>query len=135
MNQEQSQALGALLRQKRKELGYSTYQLAEAAHVDQSVVVRFEQGKFAAPRADKLARFAQLLGLSLSDVYAHAGYLVPNDLPNFDLYVSRKYPDLPSEARATLGQLFDELMNHHGLSSVLPVSTEEMADGAVGGAT
>jgi transcriptional regulator with XRE-family HTH domain len=55
MNQEQSQALGALIRARRLELGYTTYQLGAAAGVQNSTVVRIEQGKFAAPRPDKLA--------------------------------------------------------------------------------
>ena len=134
MNQEQSQALGALLRQKRQELGYSTYQLAKAAGVDQSVVVRFEQGKFAAPRPDKLARFAQLLGLSLADVYARAGYLVPDELPSFSAYLSAKYPELPETATAELRALFEELTTRHGVLAEAPIPpTEEMIDEVAGG--
>jgi transcriptional regulator with XRE-family HTH domain len=134
MNQRQSEALGALLRQKRKELGYSTYQLAKAAHVDQSVVVRFEQGKFAAPRPDKLARFAQLLGMSLADVYARAGYVVPHDLPSFQEYLLAKYGDLPRSALATLSRCFEEVSTQFAaqIEEVLP-NTEELANDAVGG--
>jgi len=133
MNQEESQALGALLRQKRQELGYSTYQLAKAAGVDQSVVVRFEQGKFAAPRPDKLARFAEALGLSLADVYARAGYLVPNELPSFSAYLSAKYPELPVTAAAGLNELFTELTTRHGVLTEPPIyATEELLDEATG---
>jgi transcriptional regulator with XRE-family HTH domain len=134
MNQRQSQALGALLRQKRKELGYSTYQLAKAAHVDQSVVVRFEQGKFAAPRPDKLARFAQLLGLSLADVYARAGYVVPDDLPNFREYLLAKYGDLPKSALDALYRCFEDASAQRAIEieEVFP-NTQELTDDAVGG--
>ena len=133
MNHEESQALGALLRSKRQDLGYSTYQLAKAAGVDQSVVVRFEQGKFAAPRPDKLARFAEALGLSLADVYARAGYLVPDELPSFSAYLSAKYPELPSSAAAELNELFTELTTRHGVLTKPPISaTEELLDEATG---
>jgi transcriptional regulator with XRE-family HTH domain len=134
MNQEQSRALGALLRQKRQELGYSMTQLAHAAGVPDSTVLRFERGEFAAPRPDKLARFASLLGIGLADLYAKAGYLVPDELPSFDFYLSAKYPDLPDEATTELVHRFDQLMADHGLTSIAPIHTEELpADDAVGG--
>lgn len=69
MNQEQAKALGALIRQRRLELGYTTYQLGEAAGVPNSTVVRIEQGKFKAPRPDKLASFAQFLGMTLAELF------------------------------------------------------------------
>ncbi len=129
MNPEQSKALGELFRQKRKELGYSVYQVADAAGVRSSTVVRFEQGKFAAPRPDKLARFASLLGIPLADVYARAGYLVPKELPSFESYLKTKYQDLPATAVIELKKLFEELSARHGLDNnqAVPI-TEEAGD-------
>jgi transcriptional regulator with XRE-family HTH domain len=102
VKQDQAKALGKLLKDKRLALGYSTYQLAEAASVTESTVVRLEQGRFRAPRPDKLARFAEALGISLADLYAKAGYIVPADLPSFDAYLNAKYPGLPAKAIAEL---------------------------------
>ena len=102
MNESQAQALGAMLRARRKELGYSTYQLAEAAGVRNSTVVRIELGRFAAPSPEKLARFAEELEMSLGEVYAKAGYIVPDDLPDFDTYLSKKYPELTKSERRHL---------------------------------
>ena len=133
MNQEQSKSLGELLRQKRKELGYTTYQLADAAGVRNSTVVRFEQGKFAAPRPDKLARFASLLELPLADVYARAGYLVPDELPTFEPYLKTKYQDLPATAIGELNQLFKELAVRYGLGIDQAILvTEETSDDGIG---
>jgi len=115
VDQNRSVALGALLRQRREDLGYSKTQLARAAGVRDSTVLRFEQGKFAAPRPDKLARFAKLLGLSLADLFAWAGYLVPDELPTFSAYLSTKYPDLSDTAVAELLGHFEELITRHGL--------------------
>lgn len=136
MNQEQSKALGELLRQKRKELGFTTYQLANAAGVRNSTVVRFEQGKFAAPRPDKLARFASLLGLPLADVYARAGYLVPEELPTFESYLKTKYQNLPTIAIAELKKLFEDLITRHGIEiNQAVLATEETGDDGAGNKT
>jgi len=136
MNREQSKALGGILRGKRQALGYSTYQLAEAAGVQQSTVVRIERGEFAAPRPDKLARFADLLGLSLADVFAVAGYLVPGELPHFEAYLAAKYPCLPVVAIAELRHRFDEILAHHDLSIEyrLPLAKEPIGENSGGAA-
>jgi transcriptional regulator with XRE-family HTH domain len=94
MNEKQAEVLGGLLRAKRQELGYSTYQLAEAAGVNNSTVVRIELGRFAAPSPDKLAKFAKALGMNLGEIFVKAGYVVPDELPDLDAYLSTKYPDL-----------------------------------------
>src|SRR3974390_1094499 len=91
--QPQSEALGALLRSRREELGYSKNRLAKAAGVPDSTVLRFESGEFAAPKPDQLARFAQLLGISLADLFAEAGYVVPDELPSMPSYLRAKYPE------------------------------------------
>ena len=129
MNQGQSKALGDLLREKRKLLGYTTYQLADAAGVRNSTVVRFEQGKFQAPRPDKLAKFARLLDIPLADVYARAGYIVPEELPTFEPYLKTKYQDLPTTAIAELKKLFEELLVRHSVLTKTPIpATEEVLD-------
>ena len=109
MNESQAQALGAMLRARRKELGYSTYQLAEAAGVRNSTVVRIELGRFAAPSPEKLGKFAEELDMSLGEVYAKAGYIVPGDLPDFDTYLSKKYPELSKTARRRMLKTLDQI--------------------------
>lgn len=130
MNQEQSKVLGALLRQRRMELGFSMTQLAQAAGVRDSTVLRIERGEFAAPRPDKLARFAGLLDISLADLYAKAGYLVPDELPGFDSYLSAKFPGLSAGARAELTGHFDHLMADHYPVPLQPTSAREQSDDA-----
>jgi transcriptional regulator with XRE-family HTH domain len=115
VSDDQAKALGKLLRDRRKELGYSTYDVAEAAGVNESTVVRFEQGRFVAPRPNKLVRFAQALGISLADLYAKAGYLLPKDLPTFGTYLQIKYPRLPKKAVIELTRHFKRLMTAHKL--------------------
>jgi len=107
-------------------MGYSKNRLAKAAGVPDSTVLRFESGEFAAPRPDKLARFAQLLGLSLADVFAEAGYIVPDELPSFASYLPTKYPALPMEAVRELLEHFEELIARLGLVIDQPLPAMEM---------
>lgn len=110
MNQQQARVLGNLLRAKRKELGFSTYQLAAAAGVNSSTVVRIELGKFAAPGPDKLAKFATALKMNLAEVYAKAGYIVPDDLPEIESYLQVKYPSLTGVKRRALAMSLNEAL-------------------------
>lgn len=111
MNEKQARALGGLLRAKRQELGYSTYELANAAGVNSSTVVRIELGRFTAPSPGKLAKFAEALGLSLGEIYAKAGYIVPNDLPELETYLRIKYPTLTGVKRRALTVSLNEALN------------------------
>lgn len=132
MNQEQSKVLGALLRQKRMEMGYSMTQLAQAAGVRDSTVLRFERGEFASPSPGKLARFAAELRIDLADLFAKAGYLVPDELPGFDSYLSAKYPGLSNEAKAELGRHFDELLTSSNVEFAQPSPIQESPDASAG---
>ena len=110
MNQHQARVLGNLLRANRKKLGFSTYQLAAAAGVDISTVVRIELGQFAAPGPDKLAKFATALKMSLAEIYAKAGYIVPDDLPEIESYLQTKYPSLTGVKRRALVESLNQAL-------------------------
>jgi transcriptional regulator with XRE-family HTH domain len=97
MKPEQASQLGRLLKAKREEHGLSTHRLAAAAAMDQATIVRFEAGSIGAPRPDKLARIAEVLGLSSSDVFALAGYMAPTELPALRPYLSARYHGLLAE--------------------------------------
>lgn len=113
MDKEQGARLGALLRERRLAVGLSTYELGERVHCKNSTIVRLEQGAFAAPSPDKLARIAEALGMTLADIYTHAGYVIPEDLPSFHAYLPTRYRDLPTEAIRELTELFDQLVARH----------------------
>lgn len=125
MDDEQAKALGDLLRHRREELGLSTRQLGERAGLDGVTVLRFEQGAFAAPRPDKLARVADVLGLSLADVYALADYAVPADLPNLRPYLRTKYRDLPPEDAEKIEAYAARLAKKHGITLAGPAPGED----------
>ena len=125
MDDKQAKSLGDLLRQKREALGLSTRQLGDIAGLDGTTVLRFEEGAFAAPRPDKLARVAEALGLSLADVYAMADYAVPADLPNFRPYLRTKYRTMPSEDLEKIEAYAERLARKHGIDLAGPEPGED----------
>lgn len=115
MDKDQAKAFGEFVRKRRHELGLSTHELGKIVGTRNSTIMRLEQGAFAAPRPDKLARIAEALHLTLADVYTWAGYLVPNDLPGFHAYLPARYRQLPQTAVEELTQLFNDLVARHQL--------------------
>lgn len=113
MDKEQAVELGALIRQRRHALGISTHELGDRVGTRNSTIIRIEQGAFAAPSPDKLARIAEVLGISLADMFSHAGYAVPSELPGFHAYLPARYRELPEEAIHELTELFETLIKRH----------------------
>jgi transcriptional regulator with XRE-family HTH domain len=107
--------LGSLLRQKREAAGLSTRSLGSKAGVDDSTIVRLEQGLRGNPRPDILTKLAKALHLNLADVFALAGYAVPQELPNLPIYLRTKYRHLPQPARDELVTYMRHLYNRYGL--------------------
>ena len=111
---EQAARLGQLIRSRREQAGMTIRDLAEDAEMNFATVSRIEQGKFATPRHDKLARIAQALGLNTADVFALADYTLPADLPSFQPYLRSKYRDMPAAAVDELTAVFQRITKKHG---------------------
>lgn len=125
MDDEQAKNLGKVLRARREMLGLSLRQMGKLAKMPDVTVLRFEQGVFAAPAPDKLARLAAALGLTLADVYALADYAVPNDLPSFTPYLRTKYRDLPNEDIVAIERYAANLARKHGVNLSGPAPGED----------
>ena len=134
MNQNQAKSLGQLLRRRRQEMRLSKRQLAALTYMRDSTIVRLEQGLFTAPSPAKLAQLAVALRLPIADLFALAGYLVPDELPSFDAYLQAKYPALPRSAVVELLNHFKKLQVRHGLHLDLPTSDTERLDNDHAGA-
>jgi transcriptional regulator with XRE-family HTH domain len=124
---KQAKELGRQLRARREELGLSLRQLEKLTDVDNGTIARIEQGAFAAPAPDKLARIAEGLGLSLADVFGLAEYAVPSDLPSFQPYLRSKYRDMPRGAVDDLNKAFARIVRKHGYDPEGPQSGEDEA--------
>ena len=114
MEPEQAAELGRLIRDRRSELGLSVRQLAEQAEMNFATLSRIEQGQFAAPGPDKLARIAEALRISTADLFVLAGYTGPGDLPGFQPYLRGKYRDMPAAAVDELNKAFERIARKHG---------------------
>ena len=113
MSPEQAEQLGVYLRSKREELGLSVRGLARQAELDNSTVLRLEQGKFLAPGPDKLRRIADVLGLPVNDIFVMADYVVPDELPSPARYFRAKYPRLPQVAVDEMERHLSDLIREH----------------------
>jgi transcriptional regulator with XRE-family HTH domain len=125
VDDKQAKRLGSYLRRQRTAMGLSTRQLAELARIDDSTVVRFEQGAYASPAPDKLARIAEALDLPLADVFAHAHYALPRDLPNLPAYLRVKYRHLPPSALVELDRYLKRLGRKYGIDTDGPAPGED----------
>lgn len=125
MDKKQAKRLGALLRQRREAMGLSSRMVGKITGVDPVTIQRFELGTIAVPSPDKLARIAEALGLTLADVYAHAGYAVPTELPTFTPYLRAKYRGLPSEDVEAIERYAQRLAKKHGVSLSGPAPGED----------
>jgi transcriptional regulator with XRE-family HTH domain len=125
MDQDQARRLGEWLRQRREDAGLSAREVAKRAGTTSGTVTRIEQGFIVAPDPRKLSRIAEVLGLSLADVYAMADYAVPGDLPSFQPYLRRKYRDMPAEAIGDLEKAFHRIIKQHGYDPNGPAAGED----------
>lgn len=103
----------------------STRQLSAIAGVNDATIVRIEQGQFAAPSPEKLARLTEALGLKLADVFARAEYVAPSELPSFAPYLRSKYRDLPTGAVDELERFLQRLAKRHGIALEGPAPGED----------
>lgn len=92
-----------------------------------ATVARIEQGQFAAPGPDKLARIAEALGLNAADLFGLADYTVPDELPSFRPHLRSKYRDLPEGALDDLNKAFDRIIKRHGYQPDGPKHAEDEA--------
>jgi hypothetical protein len=75
------------------------------------------------PELDPAVRHlgARALTFAISGAPAAAARLVPDQLPDFEAYLSAKYPGLPPAAAADLVRHFHDLTEHHATDRRPPV--------------
>jgi transcriptional regulator with XRE-family HTH domain len=104
--------LGAALREAREFKAVSQRQLGKLSGVDYSSISRMERGEFAAPDPLKLQKLARALDVEVEGLYALAGYLMPEGLPELVPYMRAKY-DLPHEAAEEFERYFARLKKRY----------------------
>ncbi len=115
-----NQTLGDYIKSRRLSAGLSLAGAAEASDLDPSYWNKLENGHYQNPAPQHLSTIAQVLGVSVEDLYGLAGYDIPERLPSFQPYLRAKY-DLPPEAVADLERYFELLRNYYGVPKDQPV--------------
>lgn len=104
--------LGKYLRKAREAKGLSLRELGQASGLDYSFIARLEKGEFASPGPEKLQKLSRALEIDIEDIYALAGYTVPEGLPAFAPYLRAKY-DLPETAVGEIERYFGRLQRRY----------------------
>jgi transcriptional regulator with XRE-family HTH domain len=125
MDPDKAVRFGKYIKQQRQAKGLSSRALARAIGVNDATIVRIEQGAIEAPRPNLLSAIARELDLPLSDVFAYADYVVPQELPSFTPYLRAKYGELPPEAVEQLERSFAKLAKKYGADARGPVQGED----------
>lgn len=100
--------LSAALRAHRSRAGMTVRQLAQKSGLTSSTLSRLETGQIETPRPEHLQRLARALDVDIEDLYAVAGYLMPEGLPELRPYLRAKY-GLPDQAARQLDEYFQAL--------------------------
>lgn len=91
------QRIGKYIREHREARHLSARKLGQLAELDNSYIIKLEEGAFQAPGPDRLAKIAQALETPVADIYAVAGYTPAHDLPTLMPYLLAKYGELPGK--------------------------------------
>jgi transcriptional regulator with XRE-family HTH domain len=104
-----------VLRTAREANGLSIRRLAERAGIHHAGLARIELGE-QRPTPDTLLALAQALELDESDLFALAGYRLPDRLPSFPAYLRAKYR-MSDEAATQLNEFFGFIQGKYGIEN------------------
>jgi transcriptional regulator with XRE-family HTH domain len=118
--------LGQVIRQAREAKGLSTRKLAEAIGTTHSYIHKLEAGWFGSISPENIQSLAKALEVDPQDLFALAGYKVPEGLPTLVPYMRTKYgEDLPDEAIEELQSYFGYLRAKYGSGGGRPIGDED----------
>ncbi len=126
-NSSNVKKLGQIVRNARRERGLQLRELAKQIDMSHTSVMRLEQGHFQRPTPDFLRRLARALDLPLSDLYHLAGLTLPEDLPDFGVYLRTRH-GLPAPAVEELTGYFEYVRDKYGLERSGPDPGEDEED-------
>ena len=113
MAESKAKELGQFIQRQREAKGLSIRGLARETGLPPATVYRIEQGEFEQPAPEKLQRLARALEADVEDLYALAGYMMPEGLPDFAPYLRAKFA-LPDRAVNELDAYFRLLQEKYG---------------------
>jgi transcriptional regulator with XRE-family HTH domain len=105
--------LGDALKSAREAAGLSIRRAAERAQIHHEGLRRIERGE-QQPMPETLLRLASSFELDEADLFALAGYRLPERLPNLPAYLRAKYR-MPDEAAEQLTSYFGYLQDKYDI--------------------
>ncbi|MBL7486779.1 transcriptional regulator [Frankia sp. AgB1.9] len=99
MQEKNLQKLAGLLRGHRAARGMTTRQVEKISDVPVVTLSRLEQAEVGRPDPIYLLRLAKAYDVPASDYFALAGYLLPETLPELEVYLCDKYGLTKEQAR------------------------------------
>lgn len=117
---EDTRTLGEYVRARRLALDMTLQDAAERSGVDRSYWSRLETGEYQTPNPRFLVAMARALDIEPEDLYALAGYAVPEKLPELVPYLRAATP-LPPEAIRDLEKYYAQLRAYYGIPEDQPV--------------
>lgn len=115
-----NQSLGDFVRSRRSSMDMSLAGAAALSDLDPSYWNKLENGHYRHPAPQHLHTIARVLEVPVEDLYALAGYAIPQRLPSFQPYLRAKY-NLPPQAIAELERYFELLRSYFGIPKDQPV--------------
>jgi transcriptional regulator with XRE-family HTH domain len=102
--------LGKTIKKQRIKLGLGIRELSRIAKIDDSTIVKYENGERSTnPNPKILEKLAKALQIPVADLYASAGYTHSKELPSPAIYFRTKYKHLPDEAHKELDKYIKDL--------------------------
>ncbi|MFK4102896.1 helix-turn-helix domain-containing protein [Streptomyces sp. NPDC019531] len=101
---------GGYVKQLRQERQLSIRELAARIGLDSGALTRIEHGKVATPRPGTLRGLATALDVPPADMFARAGYVTPEELPDLATYLRLRYGNFLSEDMCILAERYLQQM-------------------------
>jgi transcriptional regulator with XRE-family HTH domain len=106
-------SLGRLIQEQRQARGLSQRALARATGLQNSTIMRLENGALERPDPLLLQRIARALDADLEDYYLLGDYPLPRGLPDLGVYMRTKY-QLSDEEIAQVNKIIEEHITNEG---------------------
>lgn len=114
LTKQQAQELAAIVTRRREALGLSMRQVSVRTGFNIATIFSLESAANLSPLPGTLKAVADVLGLSISDLFIIADWLAADDLPALKPYLRSKYRVLDEQAIAELEGYANRLVQRHG---------------------
>lgn len=112
---KKNQSLGEYVRAGRQSKNWTLEQAGQRSGLDFSYWSRLENGLYDSPSPKHLLAIARTLDVPVEDLYALAGYVIPERLPSFRPYMRATRPGLTAEDVRQVELFMEFLRQQRGL--------------------